>query len=79
MENRKVGPIVTTVIIVVLVIIGGIYLFASYANKEDSYGGNGDTSAPQSTVAPVTNNSDEVDTIQADLNASIQGLDQQDF
>jgi len=79
---KKVGPIVTVLVIVLILIIGALYLFASRLNQ------NGDvsdtmtdsdyaTSAP--TVQPVTNQSDDVNSMNADLNASTKGLDNQNF
>lgn len=86
-ESKKVGPIIAILIIVLILIIGALYLFASRINQEqpnvDSSVAGSDssqtTAAAQQSVQPVTNKSDDVNAIQADLNASTNGLDNQNF
>ena len=81
-EHKKVGPIIAILIIVLVLIVGALYLFASRINQEqapvDSSVAAGDTAAPQ-TVTPVTNSADDVSSLESDLNASSKGLDAQTF
>ena len=80
MAHRKVGPIITVLVIVLILIIGALYLFASKTNApapENTM--TNDATAASQEVQPVTNTSDDVSSIEADLNASTQGLDQQNF
>ncbi|MEN9912631.1 MAG: hypothetical protein RLY66_39 [Candidatus Parcubacteria bacterium] len=72
-EHKKVGPIVAIAAVVLILIIGALYIFASRMGTTD------DSSASAETVQPVTNTSDDVSDIEADLDTSIDGLDSQNF
>ncbi len=73
--ERKVGPIVASLIIVIIIIIAVLYLFASKINQP----------------APVENNlatqpaavgnagTDDLSGLEAELNASTDGLNEQNF
>ncbi len=74
-EHTKVGPIVAVAAVVLILIIGALYIFASRMNSSM-----GDDSAPAAeAVQPITSTSDEIDDIEADLDMSIDGLDAQNF
>ena len=81
-EHKKVGPIVAILAVVLILVIGALYIFASKVNQNavptDSSTTAQDQSAPQE-VQPVTNKSDDADSLQADLNVATQGLDGQNF
>jgi len=82
--EKKVGPIIATLIIVLVLIIAALYIFASKisqpsmpddaATTADTSGASGATS-----VSPVTGTSTDVDNLQKDLNSATQGLDNQNF
>jgi cytoskeletal protein RodZ len=85
--HKKVGPIIAILVVVLILIIGALYLFASRLNQEQTPGDTSDianrtdtsaTTEPQ-VVQPVTNKSDDVNSLEADLNASTAGLDSQNF
>jgi len=88
--HKKVGPIVATLVIVLILIIAALYVFASRINQQavpydnttaDQSSGNSQTAAiatPQ-TIAPVTGKADDVNSLNADLNASTKGVDTQNF
>lgn len=85
-EHRKVGPIVAILVIIIVLVAAAIYLFASRTNKEPAtdmanQATQGQTQDQQASasVTPVTNSSDDVGSIEADLNASVNGLDEQNF
>ena len=88
-EHKKVGPIIAILIIVLILVIGALYLFASHVNRgqpsvdtnvaNNTVDTNSNASMEPQTVAPVTNNSDDVDSINADLNSATKGLDNQTF
>ncbi|MEK7641812.1 MAG: hypothetical protein AAB365_02350 [Patescibacteria group bacterium] len=78
-ESKKIGPIVAVLVIVLILIIGALYIFASRMNTQPMLEGTNDTATTQESVQPVTNDSDEVSSIEADLNGSIDGLDSQNF
>lgn len=83
--NKKIGPIVTTLIIVLVLIIAALYIFASRLN-EAAYSvetPNG-TEASQQTidvqeVKQITNTADDPESLLNDLNKSTEGLDSQNF
>ncbi|MBP6858928.1 MAG: hypothetical protein KBC33_03830 [Candidatus Pacebacteria bacterium] len=74
-DHKKVGPIVAIAAVVLILIIGALYMFASRMDEPMD-----DASAPRAeTVQPVTSTSDDIDDIEADLDMSIDGLDSQNF
>ncbi len=81
-EHKKVGPIIATLIIVLILIIAALYLFASKINQPtvpSNDTASNDSAVNVDTVKPVTNTSDDPAALQADLNASTNGLDGQNF
>ena len=96
-EHKKVGPIVAVLVIVIVLVIGAIYLFASnmnratpasytdqnsvsqLENRTNSQVDTTPTQSPEKSVAPVTNTSNDTASLEADLSASTDGLDSQDF
>lgn len=81
-EHKKVGPIVAISVIVLVLIAAAIYLFASQMNKEGA--STSDTTLSQendlsASVTAVTSKSDDVNDLEADLNTSINGIDNQNF
>jgi uncharacterized protein HemX len=91
-EHKKVGPIVAVLVIVLVLIIGALYLFASQMNNEQapidtsvaaqmtpSTETSSELPAPTATVQPVTNTADDLSSLEADLNTSAKGLDTQSF
>lgn len=81
-EHKKVGPIVAVLVVVLVLVIGALYIFASRMNQapmDDTSAATAMMETQQTTVTPVTNTSDDVTSIEADLNASVDGLDAQNF
>ncbi len=89
--QKKVGPIIAILVIVLILIVAALYLFASRISQQsapvDQTSASRETTNPNAdqqssanqSVQPVTNNSDDVNSIQADLNVSTNGLDSQNF
>jgi cytochrome c biogenesis protein ResB len=75
-SEKKIGPIVAILVIVVVLVAAAIYFFAGRGTDAPVPE---NTTAASEEVQPVTNNSDEVSDIEADLNASVNGLDDQNF
>jgi hypothetical protein len=75
--QKKVGPIVAVLVIVLVLVAAAIYMFATRVNTPEPV--NNDTAATSEEVQPITNNSDEVNDLEADLGASVSGLDEQNF
>ena len=83
-EHKKVGPIIATLVIVLVLIIAALYLFASKVSQRTGADQMTDPTMNEQatdtqTVQPVTNNSDDLNSIQTDLNASTNGVDNQNF
>ena len=84
-EHKKVGPIITVLVIVLILIIAALYFFAVKINQQGTTDGmtaadsDASSSAQDQTVQPVTNQSDDVNSMNADLNTSTKGLDSQNF
>lgn len=74
--EKKVGPIVATLIIVLILIIAALYLFASKINQPE-------TAAEDSLAAGVqasdTMSQEDIQSLQDDLDSATTGLDQQNF
>jgi uncharacterized protein YpmB len=78
--GKKVGPIIATLVIILVLIIAALYIFASKISQRTATDQMTDQpAASQQTVQPVTNDSDDLNSIQADLNASTNGVDNQNF
>lgn len=79
--EKKVGPIVATLIIVLVLIIAALYLFASKINQPaiPTDAAMNDTSDQTASVQAITNTSTDVQDLQNDLNAADVGLDAQNF
>lgn len=72
---NKTGPMVAIIAVVLIVIIAALYIFASRTDK---------TTIPTedeivTDIQPVTNTSDDLSSIESDLNISTGGLDEQSF
>jgi len=72
-QHKKIGPIIGILVIVIILIVAALYLFGSKVNNIESVSNN------SQSVQPITNNSDDVSSLQADLDASTDGLDNQNF
>ncbi len=88
--HKKVGPIIATLVIVLILIIAALYVFASRINQQaipydnttaDQSSATDQSTTPPSpqTIKPVTGKSDNVTSLQSDLNASTNGVDSQNF
>jgi hypothetical protein len=86
--HKKVGPIVAILIIVLVLIIAALYLFASRINQQtlpvntpitDMSLPNDNEATVTQSVQSITNTSDDVQSLQDDLNTSTNGLDTQNF
>jgi len=73
--HKKSGPMIAGLAIILIIIIGALYMFAARSQApviptED---------ATTAEVQPVTNTSDDVSSLEADLNTSVDGIDSQNF
>jgi uncharacterized protein YpmB len=72
---KKVGPIIVIFVIIVIIIALALYFFASKSNNQQTPVDNSSVAA----VQPITNTSDDIQSIQNDLNNSTKGIDSQNF
>lgn len=90
--HKKVGPIIATLVIVLVLIIAALYIFAARLNQQaiptdmtsadtsgDSSGATSQAATAPSSVQPVTGTSTDVNSLQNDLDNSTAGLDNQNF
>ncbi len=75
--EKKVGPIVATLIIVLILIIAALYLFASKINQPDTAAENSLAAGVQ--ASDTTMSQEDVQSLQDDLDSATTGLDQQNF
>ena len=90
-EHKKVGPIIAMLVIVLVLIIVALYLFASKVNNQQFPVENTTATSSMSeatetaavnqaiSIQPIINTADDVQSLQNDLNKSIDGLDSQSF
>lgn len=79
-KERKLGPIIGVLVIVIVLIIAGLYFFGKKLNTEAPIDTQTETMASDQTSAAVTSTSstssnDDVDSISADLDAQLQDVD----
>ena len=72
--HKNVGPIIATLVIILVLIIGALYIFASRINQQAIPS---DAETTTTTVTTITNKSDDVKSLQSDLNTSASGLNGQ--
>ena len=82
--HKKVGPIVATLVIILILIIAALYLFASRVNQQpiptDTASVAVDSSSTDTqTVAPINNSADDPQSLQNDLNSATNGVSSQNF
>ncbi len=75
-KERKVGPIVATLIIVLIVIVAALYLFASKINQSSD---TASTPRAAQTQATQVNTQEDISSLQSEVNDSTSGLDDQNF
>ena len=75
-EHKNIGPIIITLVVVLVLIIGGLYIFASRMSLQTLPS---DALAPATTtdVKVITNKADDVKSLQNDLKSATDGLDSQ--
>lgn len=92
-EHKKVGPIIATLVIVIVLVVAALYIFGSKLNKQSPIVPEQNTATselsatdqmagmatPTASVTPVTNKADDVQSINNDLNSALNGLDSQNF
>ena len=73
--HKKSGPMIAGLAIILIIIIGALYMFAARSQapviptEEET----------NTEVQPVTSTADDVSSLEADLNVSVDGLDAQNF
>ena len=72
-SEKKVGPIVATLIIVLVLIIAALYVFASKVKEPAIPTDSSDATSTVSTGSP------DLNSLQSDLNNSTSNLDKQNF
>ena len=79
---KKVGPIIVGLIVVLVLIVVGLYMFASRPATDKGmveFKTNTSSSTVVQTVKPITNTADDAQSLQNDLNNSTTGIDSQNF
>ena len=81
-ERKKIGLVVSILAVVLVLIIAALYIFSSAMNTDaipsDMLAAD-ENAMPAETIRPITNTADDTASIEADLDASVQGLDSQNF
>lgn len=90
-QNKK-GPMIATLVVVLVLVIAALYLFASVSSKETLQSEPQTENAPvvrenvqentatvTESIKPITGTSDELNDINADLNSALDGVDKQNL
>jgi hypothetical protein len=67
-EAKHVGPIIGTLIVIMVVIATALYAFASHINKQTLL----DDQSPSSNISAYSNSPDDIQTLKNDLNNAIK-------
>ena len=86
-SSKKIGPIIAIFVILVVIIAAILYFVGANFNKQAPPSNDNSSVATQqadvsqavSSVQPITNTSDDVQSLQNDLNNSTTGVDSQNF
>jgi len=73
--HKKSGPMIAGLVVILIIIIGTLYMFA--ARSQAPVIPTEETANTE--VQPVTNTSDDVSSLETDLDTSVSGLDSQNF
>ncbi|MDE1975113.1 MAG: hypothetical protein KGI49_01210 [Patescibacteria group bacterium] len=76
--EKKVGPIIATLVIVLVLIIAALYIFASHVTAP-VLPDDGTAASQVASVPTVTSTSTDIRSIQNDLNNATNGLNGQNF
>jgi len=74
--RKNIGPIIITLVVVLILIIGGLYIFASRMSLQ-TLPSDALTPATTTNVKVITNKADDVKSLQNDLKSATDGLDSQ--
>ena len=66
-KNKKVGPIVGTLVVIIILIVGALYAFASHINSQAALNSN-----QNSSVNGGQKSADDIQTLKNDLNNAIK-------
>lgn len=85
-KSKKVGPIIAVLVVILVIVIVALYLLASRVSVNSPVIDNLQANSTEQTpvaeiipqdIAPITNTDDDINSLQADLDASIKGIDTQ--
>lgn len=77
--EKKVGPIVATLIIVLILIIAALYLFASKINQSEAPIENVAVQEQQAVAPAEISSENDVSALEAELDSATAGLEEQNF
>ncbi len=86
-SSKKVGPIIAIFVVVIIVIAAILYFIGANSNKQIIPPADNSPVATQqadvnratTSVQPITNSTDDIQSLQNDLNNSTTGIDSQNF
>ena len=86
-SSNKVGPIIAIFVVVIIIIAVILYFVGSNSNKQvpppavntSVATQQADVNQAASSVQPITNSADDIQSLQNDLNNSTAGVDNQNF
>jgi hypothetical protein len=70
--DKNIGPIIGTLIVVIVLFIAAIYVFASHVNKQATIDASWVNSTTTLPTEVITNSADDVQSLKADLTNSVK-------
>jgi hypothetical protein len=71
-KEKSIGPIIGTLVIVIVLFIAAVYVFASHVNRQSAIDASWNNSTTTSPTEIITNNADDIQSLKNDLNNSVK-------
>ena len=71
-EDKSIGPIVGTLVIVIVLFAAAIYVFATHINRQEAMDSSFVNSTTTLPTQVITNSADDVRSLKSDLNNSVK-------
>ena len=68
-ETKNVGPIIGTLVVIIVLVTAALYVFASHINRQATIDS---TTGSSTTTIIIKNNTDDLQTLKKDLNNAIK-------
>ena len=71
-KNKNIGPIMGTLVVVIVLFIAAIYVFATHVSRQSAIDASWNNATSTVQFMTITNSADDVQSLKADLNNSVK-------